>query len=46
MLITNGAITRNIADEKLPEYKAIGYEAVKSASKPKAETGAAKKAVK
>ena len=39
MIITNGVITRNIADEQLPEYKAKGYEAVKpAASKPKRGT--------
>lgn len=36
MLITNGTITRNIADERLSEYTAKGYKPVKE--KPKKET--------
>lgn len=28
MLITNGKITRNIAEKQLSEYKAKGYEVV------------------
>lgn len=28
MLISNGIITRNIAEKQLPEYKAKGYEVV------------------
>ena len=41
MIISNGVITRNIAEKQLSEYKAKGYEAVKSAaSKPdKAKKG-------
>lgn len=36
MLITNGVITRNIAADKLPEYKAKGYSTVEvEAPKPK-----------
>lgn len=35
MLITNGKITRNIASEKLPEYKAKGYAEVNTPSAPK-----------
>lgn len=37
MLITNGKITRNIAAEQLPEYKAKGYAVVKAAAQPKAK---------
>lgn len=32
MLISNGITTRNIAEKQLPEYKAKGYEVVKSAT--------------
>lgn len=32
MLISNGVTTRNIAEKQLPEYKAKGYEVVKSAT--------------
>ena len=37
MLITNGVITRNIAADKLPEYKAKGYSTVEveAPAKPK-----------
>lgn len=37
MLITNGNITRNIAAEQLPEYKAKGYAVVEATAQPKAE---------
>lgn len=37
MLITNGVITRNIADKQLPEYKAKGYEVVNVATSKPAE---------
>jgi hypothetical protein len=40
MLISNGFITRNIAEKQLPEYTAKGYEVVKVAtSKPTKKTG-------
>lgn len=40
MLISNGVITRNIAEKQLPEYTAKGYEAVKvAASKQPKKTG-------
>ena len=43
MLISNGVITRNIAERQLPEYKAKGYEVVKAATsapaKPPKKTG-------
>lgn len=40
MLISNGVITRNIAEKQLPEYTAKGYEVVKAAtSPPKKKTG-------
>lgn len=41
MIVSNGVITRDIAEKQLPEYKARGYEAVeKTASKPvKAKKG-------
>jgi hypothetical protein len=33
MLISNGIVTRNIAEKQLPEYKAKGYkEVVKAAT--------------
>lgn len=35
MLITNGKITRNIADKRLAEYTAKGYKEVKTEEKPK-----------
>lgn len=35
MLITNGKITRNIADKRLAEYKAKGYTEIKPEEKPK-----------
>lgn len=40
MLISNGIIKRNIADEHLPEYKAKGYKevVVKSATSSPAKT--------
>jgi hypothetical protein len=43
MLISNGFITRNIAEKQLPEYMAKGYEVVKEATstpkKPPKKTG-------
>lgn len=42
MIVSNGVITRNIAEKQLPEYKAKGYKEVveKTASKPsKAKKG-------
>ena len=43
MLISNGIITRNIAEKQLPEYKAKGYEVVEKATstpkKPPKKTG-------
>lgn len=41
MLISNGIITRDIAEKQLPEYKAKGYEVVKAAAST--STKAAKK---
>ncbi len=37
MLITNGIVTRNIADKRFPQYEAKGYKKVEE--KPKAEKG-------
>lgn len=44
MIVSNGVITRNIAEKQLPEYKAKGYKEVvaksATASKPvKAKKG-------
>ena len=41
MIVSNGVITRNIAEKQLPEYKARGYEVVEeTTSKPvKAKKG-------
>lgn len=40
MLISNGVITRNIAEKQLPEYQAKGYEVVKTTtSKPPKKSG-------
>lgn len=38
MLISNGKTTRNIAEKQLPEYKAKGYEVVKSATSQPGKT--------
>ena len=38
MLISNGVITRNIAEKQLPEYKAKGYEVVKAATSTPTKT--------
>lgn len=35
MLITNGIVTRNIADKRFPQYEAKGYKEVKPEDKPK-----------
>ncbi len=35
MLITNGQVTRNIADKRFPQYEAKGYKKVEE--KPKDE---------
>ena len=37
MLITNGQITRDIAEKRFPQYEAKGYKKVEE--KPKAEKG-------
>lgn len=34
MLITNGIVTRNIADKRFPQYEAKGYKEVKPEDKP------------
>ena len=40
MLISNGVITRSIAEKQLPEYTAKGYAVVKAATaKPTKKTG-------
>lgn len=35
MLITNGTVTRDIDEKRLPEYAVKGYKEVKPAEKPK-----------
>ena len=35
MFITNGTVTRNIDEKRLPEYAAKGYKEVKPEEKPK-----------
>lgn len=37
MLITNGQITRNIADKRFPQYEAKGYKKVEEKTKEKGE---------
>lgn len=34
MLITNGIVTRNIAEKQLTEYVSKGYEVVKTSAPP------------
>lgn len=43
MLISNGVITRNIAEKQLPEYKAKGYKEVVAKAATSTPTKTAKK---
>ena len=43
MLISNGIVTRNIAEKQLPEYTAKGYKEVAIKSATSAPTKTAKK---